>query len=137
MIMRGNKFRAWDGAKIISLSKAIYNDFVGVQHNRGDGFDLEPYYDNVELMQYTGLKDSAGNEIYEGDIIKFKNKKGWSWVFVIEYNKDSAGYMLDYSYKTQSNNEDIKLDCDIAFQSEVIGNMYEDEQLLEGDCDAS
>ena len=122
--MREIKFRVWDGVKIISLSKAIYNDFVGVQHNTEDGFDLDPYYDNVELMQYTGLKDCEENEIYEGDIIEYTAT-------------DITGEPITYRWPVK-----LQEGCYLCghrplreilkyFKGEKVGNIHEDNHLLE------
>jgi hypothetical protein len=59
--MREIKFRAWDGEKMIFPSDPdTYSKFV-----RG-----ELVCPGVILMQYTGLEDKNGKEIYEGDIVR-------------------------------------------------------------------
>lgn len=80
--MREIKFRAWDGAKVImpettedvgSSSQIYVTYFFGrVSLINQFGLDNKPVdvLPNIILMQYTGLKDSLGIEIFEGDIIE-------------------------------------------------------------------
>jgi len=68
--MRELKFRAWDGDKMITEPAFIQilglNDFLVFRE------DIPAWVaDNVTLMQYIGVKDKVGNEIYEDDIISY------------------------------------------------------------------
>lgn len=69
--MREIKFRAWDNERkqIINYISSI----SPITHNL-----LNISINNHMLMQYTGLKDKNGKEIYEGDIIKITK---WKWEF--------------------------------------------------------
>ena|SRR5690554_2104987 len=85
--------------------------------------------------QYTGLKDKNGKEIYEGDIVQ--NIKGKSNRYKVYYCNKRAGCVMERvtnkipfpSYENISN-----IDCDIANAGyEIIGNIYENPELLEGE----
>ena len=94
--------------------------------------------DNGIIQQYTGLKDKNGKKIFEGDIIDIHQTVNGYNQFVIEYDK--------YKFSARYYNQDKKqtgswygYDLDELFEInesekeiEVIGNIYENKELLEG-----
>ena len=84
--------------------------------------------DKETVGQYTGLKDQQGVEIFEGDIIKNKRAGIGYIVFLIQ----EAGYVVvlpkrDYRLGHRNTGESYQL----AVDHEVIGNIYENQDLLE------
>lgn len=127
------KFRVWNektesfidyGDLMLDLKNGkVYSGDVGIPEYTID------VTNQVILMQYTGCRDKNGIEIYEGDVIKDKYDKTWlvQWyvgAFVIT-NKipDSDGQESTYSYFNNLSNH--------HFYFEVIGNMWENPELLE------
>ena len=124
--MREIKFRAWntDSEKMESfryLCETI--EFTDVFFG---------HYINLELMQYTGLKDKYGNEIYDGDYIRYSMRTVNGSVFthvcrVFQHESGTwriEGYHEDnHSYETKGTVYAAHLIC------EVIGNIYENPEL--------
>jgi uncharacterized phage protein (TIGR01671 family) len=80
------------------------------------------------LMQYTGLTDKNGKEIYEGDILRLKNSKGQiSNHQEVYWNSETA------SFDWRTSNDDSWPDGFTGFydEYEVRGNIYENPDLLE------
>ena len=76
---------------------------------------------DAELMQYTGLKDKNGKEIYEGDIL---NIAGTSWEIIFSF----CMFKVSDGFVTQALTEAV---CPAKPEAEVIGNIWENPELLE------
>ncbi len=114
--MREIKFRAWS-AKYHTMFQ------VGDKFGTTDPLDPVVYYLEGQpgiLLQYTGLKDSNGQEVYEGDIANY-----WGKVVTIIYDEESAGFAMRGLEKW---------DCHFLRPNpkdyEVIGNIYSNPDLL-------
>jgi uncharacterized phage protein (TIGR01671 family) len=92
------------------------------------------------LMQFTGLHDVNGKEIYEGDIVMYRNDYPGDWVdpsppephndfAIIEWQTEAARWRLNADIK--SNREKTADDIyEYGDDLEVIGNIHEDPELI-------
>lgn len=127
------KFRAWDKkskcmAKLIGfkdLEKAI--QVIYLDEDGDETFAIVDR-EQIELMQYTGLNDKNGKEIYEGDIVKAEESKIVCEVIYTE----GAMFMLNW-HDTKWGNDEYHHYGLGAFTLEVIGSIYENKDLLEGE----
>lgn len=130
--MREIKFRAWDGERMHPVEQWQNKSWVAVPIPTNDGnggvdWHLEQRkIDDIQLMQYTGLKDKNNKEIFEGDVVKwFSNRVEKAIV------KFSNGI---FQLKIQEpENDDYYMDILHNWTStiEVIGNLYENPELLD------
>ncbi|MFO9709727.1 YopX family protein [Lacticaseibacillus rhamnosus] len=132
------KFRAWNKKDKVMVDVAAMNfGPSGCWSLIEDAYDAElQLADSYELMQYTGLKDKNGREIYEGDILKVTGEDGESYVATVKWFGDEDYPAFDLEGIPAVWNYDANALATI-FQSgvetcEVIGNIFEDKQLLEG-----
>ena len=131
--MRDIRFRAWDDVTLAmyEVSILINNGRVGVVIE-----GCAPFYkDNCIIMQYTGLKDKNGKEIYEGDIISFNRVEGFAndkFIWVGDVIFKNGNYIINFlSIET----DDMKIDLEwhiypYTDNYTVIGNVYENPELL-------
>ena len=146
--MREIKFRAWnkkmgmgqviemescdkgDNLFSFSIKGSFFRVFYPKSNNKRWKRDKEQsdWGSELELVQFTGLKDKNGKEVYEGDIIKIPRYKT-KWCYLVVLSVDYYGLFLEYinpyrgsrtffSHLARSN------------EVELIGNKFEDSELL-------
>ena len=127
--MREIKFRAWHKPTQLMDDVALidfYNEKIGILY--ADPVmqceSIQKYnFNEVELMQYTGLKDKNGNEIYEDDILK-------TWIGGYE---QASPYVVEDMRKLY-----FELKRDDSYyriqKTEILGNIYENQELIEVEC---
>ena len=122
------KFRVWD----IELHMWINNIGMGKDNTLCKGTEKR-----FAVMQYIGLKDKNGNEIYEGDILCNDEYQTWAWRGVIKFSHGVFGAEWLSIVKSQSmvgswgqKHNLRKLDDDIVERQIIIGNIYENPELL-------
>jgi uncharacterized phage protein (TIGR01671 family) len=125
--MRPIKFRAWDkrGKKMI-LPPSPYDSQIGLKFFTLDGrCYIGGVHQKYELLQYTGLKDKNGKEIYEGDIIYSINIFIRHIPLVVQFENGT------FLAKTATPRKDIEGIRNLVDQPcEIIGNIYEHPELL-------
>jgi len=77
-------------------------------------------------MQSTGLFDKKGVEIFEGDIVDYKGRKA-----VIKWHGSYASFIYRFVDELQKRNTEWKPLYLAYMKCEIIGNIYEDRELLE------
>lgn len=115
------KFRAWNE---VSEKMLNWNDFLDT--NMKNTF-IAPESTGLMLMQYTGLDDKNGKEIYEGDIVKYRDSRGQHIEKVI-FDKGCfyAGMHWESSTRVAPKLINPRI-------TEVIGNIYDNPELLGGE----
>ena len=123
------KFRAWDkhGQKMFTNDELIIwngnvyaNDSKKLTCNNLKGWSIDDEY----LMQSTGLLDKNGKEIFEGDIIKMSKDVSVDTTYYEVVRRRGGAYSL----------ESKQHGCDLWIRHtdcEIIGNIYENPELLE------
>ena len=116
--MRPIKFRVWDKD-------------LGIMFN-----DVSVLYQEAGIyMQYTGLTDKNGKEIYEGDVLTNNLYKNHNVAFKCYYEDKEAMYrLLPFKLKIDGKpigTKDLSLQMDSVRRKEIIGNVFEDKHLLE------
>lgn len=130
------KFRVWDKeADTMHDVTSIWFDRNNEQYKLGhvsfpSQETVDTIFDNFELMQSTGLKDKNGVEIFEGDVVKVSNHP-------FQKKEDSPGIEIDGNYFINWSEHSLTwLAGDLLLYQlkpyiEVIGNIYENPELLE------
>ncbi|WP_148525349.1 YopX family protein [Streptococcus lutetiensis] len=87
-------------------------------------------FDEVELMQSTGLRDKNGKEIFEGDIIKFFDCDGDGYTVPVVWDNDYACFSVDWGSNMLTSFDYLEEFYTDLKDIEVIGNIYENLSLI-------
>lgn len=133
--MREIRFRAWDKKR----KEMIYNEFHLTAYGELISFGESKSW---ELMQFTGLHDKKGKEIWEGDIVHVEHRE-WDEYWTVEYDEGEAKFIVFNQLNSQRDFISInpklgisdgglyvEVTQDIYWQPEVIGNIYENPELV-------
>lgn len=129
--MREIEFRAWlkDENKMVKVKAIDWVEEIDIfSINYPEGKSYSGYdRDNIELMQYIGLKDKNGVKIFEGDIVRFEVDDICTKPLYIDYDKHDCSFSL-----FRKGIVDRGLLAHYHKDIVVIGNIYENKELLNG-----
>lgn len=124
------KFRAWlkEEYRMTDVNEMTFID--GEVYLISDVTDFYAY-EEFKLMQSTGLRDKNGKEIFEGDVVKYEVGRN-TYTEEVAYDKNFAGFgVKDAKANVVFTFGEIAEDISLI-SLEVIGNIYENHELLEG-----
>lgn len=128
----------WDGAEWKMKRHCAMKDVKSIHFGTGKIMVSDAHGnhsenpDNYKLMQYTGLKDINGVEIYEGDIVEVFSDGEFAFNHQVAWSDEHGCYCIDaihgcnYDYTTMPWAE-----LDQYYSYKVIGNIHQNPELLE------
>ena len=120
--MREIKFRAWDkNTKIMIHWDDLVKSRISFRNFRWAL--LSENSENFELMQYTGLKDKNGVEIYEGDILSY-----FGFEYEVTFEESAFGWSEDGQFYAFA-----EMAIDEIEKTKIIGNIYETQSWQNND----
>lgn len=124
--MREIEYRAWD-KKDKRMAQVLLIDWLNKLVDLDQGV-IEREFEEVELLQYTGLKDEYENKLFEGDIVEVHRNSIKR--YVIRFIDGS--FVFATSYEVMCAYQDIYHFLDADYEVIKLGNIYENPGLLEG-----
>ena len=146
------RYRAWDKEfkEMVQVDALVFEEQI-IKATYKNGNVVKEDLKNYVLMQSTGLTDSAGKEIFEGDILKFNDEweeycqEGYidgstSGVNYVEIGTESTAFIFcktkypDSSLFYYANEERLtfqEIITDTSFEFEIVGNIHTNPELLE------
>ncbi|MCK3937172.1 hypothetical protein HCC45_13555 [Streptococcus suis] len=122
------KFRAWDKIRNrISEVERIYIDTKGVRLRDENG-EYWRRFDDVALMQSTGVLDKNGKEIFEGDVVKIMDEDGDSEISAVTFEHGASGMTITGVFVPFVT---MIVEATVDYTLEIIGNIYENPELVE------
>ena len=126
------KYRAWDKENQIMLDVSLI-DFkkrvlVGEHFEFGETNFIS--FDKIELMQSTGLFDRNDKEIFEKDIVDYRGRKA-----IVNWHGSYASFIYRFVDELHKRNAEWNPLYLAYLKFEVIGNVYENKDLLEASDD--
>ena len=126
--MKELKIKAWlkKEKKMVSIIGIDFN-YEYIKYTEDDNLFNENYktaaFKDIELLQFSGAKDKAGQELYEADVIKFND--GIDDIYgLISYDDEDAVYCVSYENVTEHLSN-------MAGDFEIVGNIFENPDLHE------
>lgn len=132
------KFRAWDGKKMhYNIIPWLWDFVIRLGWHRceasadsdGEAKMLVKAIKFEQVMQFIGLKDKDGKEIYEGDVLHRPETSFFNWK--VEYSKKNAGFVIVNIGIDGTRSEQLVICSEYFFENRIIiGNIYENPELL-------
>ena len=136
-MMREIKFKAYYKADK-RVYEVLYLDFASNElrlWNEETEFDFECSFEDVELMQYTGLKDQNNAEIYESYIVKFDPQSPCGDEFYNPRDGEIGEVIFDFGSfvvrPIDKKRESLRFSLSELGDWVVVGNIYENPELLQ------
>ena len=119
------KFRAWDKQnKNMEEVDLLGSNVLHIKNSEWENIE------DFEVMQFTGLEDKNGAEIYEGDIVREQSKRFKNRYFIVEWLSGIGSYSFQPVDKKAKSWPCFNIGT--AKNLEIVGNIYKNKELLEG-----
>ena len=124
------RFRAWHKTweEMGKVKRIRFDDDGNVSTVlfKGKDFGSNTKIDEIELMQSTGLKGKNGKEIFEKDILDYKGRN-----VIVKWHGSYASFIYEFVDELQKRKTEWQPLYLSYYKFEVIGNVYENPELLE------